>query len=236
MTLSFGSLFSGIGGLELGFERAGLVCKWQIEIDDYANQVLAKHWPSVRRWPDVRTWPQPDTERVDVICGGFPCMDISEAGRNAGIHGRRTGMWVELARIVSVLRPKYVVMENVAALLKRGLGRVLGAMAEIGYNAEWHCISASSIGAPHERDRIFIICHTNSVNFPRVISRQEPLRTRLKDGSWWESEPGVRRVATGIPYRMDRLRCLGNSVVPQIAEMIGRELARFDSDVKGLNG
>uniref|UniRef100_UPI0035617122 DNA cytosine methyltransferase n=1 Tax=Stieleria sp. TaxID=2795976 RepID=UPI0035617122 len=96
MTLTFGSLFAGIGGIDLGFERAGMTCKWQVEIDDYARRVLAKHWPDVRRHDDVRTWPQPDTERVDVIAGGFPCQDISYAGKGAGLAGERSGLFFEL--------------------------------------------------------------------------------------------------------------------------------------------
>ena len=113
MPLTFGSLFAGIGGFDLGFERAGMVCKWQVEIDDYANRVLAKHWPDMRRWPDVRTWPQPDTERVDVICGGFPCQDISYAGQGAGLDGDRSGLFFEAVRVVRELRPRVVVLENV---------------------------------------------------------------------------------------------------------------------------
>ena len=124
MPLSFGSLFAGIGGFDLGFERAGMVCKWQVEIDEYANRVLAKNWPDVRRWPDVRTWPQPDTERVDVICGGFPCQDISPAGNRKGIDGERSGLFFDLARVVRELRPTVVVLENSSALVGNGLGRV----------------------------------------------------------------------------------------------------------------
>lgn len=122
MPLSFGSLFAGIGGFDLGFERAGMVCKWQVEIDDYANRVLAKHWPNVRRWPNVRTWPQPDTERVDVICGGFPCVNISQLGNRIGIDDAEdgSGLWREAIRIVRALRPRLFVVENVTDILIRG--------------------------------------------------------------------------------------------------------------------
>ena len=160
--LTFGSLFAGIGGFDLGFERAGMVCKWQVEIDDYANRVLAKHWPNVRRLPDVRTWPQPDTERVDVICGGFPCQDISYAGRGAGLEGKRSGLFFEAVRVVRQLRPRIVCLENVAALLTRGLDVVLGTLAEIGYDAEWHCIPAAAVGAPHIRDRAWVVAYAAS--------------------------------------------------------------------------
>ena len=154
--LTFGSLFAGIGGIDLGFERAGMACKWQVEIDPYAQRVLAKHWPHVRRHDDVRTWPQSDAERVDVIAGGFPCQDISYAGKGAGLAGERSGLFYEVARIVGEMGPRVVVLENVAALLTRGMGDVLGTLASLGYDAEWHCIPAAAAGAPHIRDRVFI--------------------------------------------------------------------------------
>lgn len=161
MTLTFGSLFAGIGGFDLGFERAGMVCKWQVEIDDYANRVLAKHWPDVHRERDIRECGVHNLERVDVICGGFPCQDISYAGRGAGLEGERSGLFFEAVRVVRELRPRIVVLENVAALLTRGLDRVLGTLAEIGYDAEWHCIPAAAVGAPHIRDRVFVLGFAN---------------------------------------------------------------------------
>ena len=158
---TFGSLFAGIGGLDLGLERAGMTCAWQVEIDPWARRVLAKHWPGVRRWDDVRTFPpmaDSESERcgpwnswraeshgegsdispwtVDLICGGFPCTDISYAGKGAGLAGKQSGLWYELARIVRVLRPRYILVENVSALLTRGLDAVLGTLAADGYDAE----------------------------------------------------------------------------------------------------
>jgi DNA (cytosine-5)-methyltransferase 1 len=168
MTLTFGSLFAGIGGFDLGFERAGLVCKWQVEIDSFCRKVLAKHWPDVRRHDDVRTFPEGDPEawKVDVICGGFPCQDISLAGRRAGLKGERSGLWWEFARIVRLLRPRYVVVENVPGLLaaeseeeQAPVGCVLGELAECGYNAEWACIPASAFGSTQQRYRVFIIAY-----------------------------------------------------------------------------
>ena len=280
--LTFGSLFAGIGGIDLGFERAGMVCKWQVEIDGYAQRVLAKHWPDVRRHDDVRTWPQPDTERVDVIAGGFPCQDISYAGKGAGLAGERSGLFYEVARIVSEMEPRIVVLENVAALLTRGLGDVLGTLASLGYDAEWHCIPAAAVGAPHIRDRVFIMAYTSSARarhesrsasgqawerartlqsktirqeyretLPKGIesvccdvanangeglSRRKDERTAnskasskkrrqaIERASWWEVEPDVGRVVDGFPGRVDRLRGLGNAVVPQVAEWIGRRI------------
>lgn len=252
MTITFGSLFAGIGGLDLGLERAGMECRWQVEIDPYANRVLAKHWPNVRRWPDVRTWPQPDTERVDVICGGFPCQDISLAGEGAGIDGTRSGLWSEYARIIREMGPRVVVVENVAALLIRGIDRVLGTLANLGYDAEWSCVSACSVGAPHPRDRVFIIAHRCEIGWDWP-SRNSNGTDGIRDGLnyWQASETGtmwgdVERwiksivedgggiipaserggMADGVPYRLERIGGCGNAVVPQIAELIGRYIQR----------
>lgn len=223
--MTFGSLFAGIGGFDLGFERAGLVCKWQVEIDPFAQKVLAKHWPDVRRHDDVRTFPPTNTDewRVDVICGGFPCQDISLAGKGAGLDGERSGLWSEYARIVRTVRPKFVVVENVPALLVRGFGAVLGELAASGYDATWTCISAADIGAAQPRDRVWMVAHSpgeHGVANGTIFRRQKPARM----GTWWASEPGVVRVADGVPNRVDRLRGLGNAVVPQVAEFIGRRL------------
>lgn len=220
-----------------------MVCKWQVEIDEYANRVLAKHWPNVRRWPDVRTWPQPDTERVDVICGGFPCQDISYAGLGAGLDGARSGLFFEVIRVVQQLQPRVVVLENVAALLTRGLDRVLGSLAEIGFDAEWHCIPAAAVGAPHRRDRVFIIATNanrnndpsaknaiginsridHSIHFVEWHSRNEQL-ARGRRVIRRDTYAGIVRAVHGIPHRVDRLRGLGNAVVPQVAEFIGRRI------------
>ena len=129
MTLTFGSLFAGIGGMDLGLERAGMQCKWQVEINPYAQKVLAKHWPHVDRFEDVRAVGARELAPVDLIAGGFPCQDISHAGLRAGIDGERSGLWSEFARLVRELRPRYVLVENVAALLVRGVERVLGDLA-----------------------------------------------------------------------------------------------------------
>jgi len=154
-------LFSGIGGFSLGLERAGMRTVAFCEIDSYCCAVLRKHWPDVPQYDDIR---ELTGERLcadgifpDVICGGFPCQDISVAGKGAGLAGERSGLWSEYARLIGEIRPQYVIVENVAALLGRGLGRVLGDLAALGYDAEWHCISASEVGAPHRRDRVWII-------------------------------------------------------------------------------
>jgi DNA (cytosine-5)-methyltransferase 1 len=140
-----------------------MACKWQVEINDYATKVLAKHWPSVHRERDIRECGSQNLEAVDVICGGFPCQDISYAGLGAGLDGERSGLFFEALRVVRELQPRAVVLENVAALLTRGLDRVLGTLAEIGFDAEWHCIPAAAVGAPHIRDRVFILAYSTSI-------------------------------------------------------------------------
>ncbi len=156
--LTIGSLFSGIGLLDLGLEWAGLgPPKWQVEIDDYARRVLAKHWPDAIRLCDVRAVNGCLVPRVDVLAGGFPCQDISSAGRGAGLSGRRSGLWFEYLRIVRELRPRFVIVENVAKLFTRGIDVVLGTLAESGYDSLWYRLAASDVGAPHRRHRVFIV-------------------------------------------------------------------------------
>ena len=336
--MKFGSLFCGIGGFDLGLERAGMECAWQVEIDPYAQKVLAKHWPNVRRHADVCTFPPQEGDwQVDVICGGFPCQDISYAGKGAGLAGERSGLWHQFARIIGDLRPRYVIVENVAALLTRGMGEVLGTLASLGYDAEWHVIPASAVGAPHRRDRVWIVAYAEGIsgraglckgvpqqdghqsgdrcgNVPDADSRQvrgvkadtgdggtlsqeesqrivcrsdggndvdyaegcgrreehadngrcsegscpqgscrcrsllcrdvpDSVRHGSQDffaagpapgtanrigGDWWATEPNVGRVAHGVPSRVDRLRCLGNAVVPQVVELIGRAIFQHE--------
>src|SRR5258708_2164912 len=166
MEMNVLDLFSGIGGFSLGLERAGMRTVAFCEIDPFCRRVLAKHWPDVPVYDDVRTLTAARVgscgQLIDVICGGFPCQDISFAGKGAGIGGERSGLWSEYARIIGEVRPKYVIVENVAALLGRGLERVLGDLAALGFDAEWHCIPASAVGAPHRRDRVWIVAHSDA--------------------------------------------------------------------------
>jgi DNA (cytosine-5)-methyltransferase 1 len=339
---TIGSLFSGIGGFELGFERTGkFETKWQVEIDDYATKILKRHWPDVHRERDIRQCGRHNLERVDCIIGGFPCQDISYAGKGAGLEGARSGLFFEAIRLVCELRPRAVVLENVAGLLTRGLDRVLGTLASFGFDGEWHCIPAAAVGAPHIRDRVFILAYRNGesafaehaevaqlpsgdvantscrgsdvqgvasdtrasqkaseqnrkndsfqtraicsnvadtkkhgrhkgkpdrgrvqagigagqecglrdggetvpdTNSDRREGRGQdgqpsrPLGLRSRAGSdeiqrvrlafadWWATEPDVGRVAHGVPKRVDRLRCLGNAIVPQVAEVVAYKL------------
>ena len=171
-------LFSGIGGFSLGLERAGFETVAFCEIEDYPRKVLAKHWPNIPIAGDIRKLTYKNGEliydgqtiyrgTIDAICGGFPCQDISVAGNQKGIQAERSGLWSELHRLISEIRPKYAIVENVTALLSGDSGRwfqrVLGDLAEIRFNAEWHCISASELGAHHHRDRVWIICYPEHI-------------------------------------------------------------------------
>lgn len=160
MSLTIGSLFSGIGGFELGLEWAGLgPVLWQVEIDAWCRSVLARHWPDVRRFADVRTVGREQLAPVDIVCGGFPCQDVSAAGKRAGINGARSGLWREQARIVAEVRPRFVLVENVSALATRGLDVVVSDLGRLGYRVEARIISAADVGAPHRRARLFVVAY-----------------------------------------------------------------------------
>jgi DNA (cytosine-5)-methyltransferase 1 len=333
MTLTVGSLFSGIGGIDLGLERAGMNVIWQSEIDPFACKVLKKHWPEVPNHGDIKEIKWHEIERPDVICGGYPCQPFSTAGKRRGNQDPRH-LWPWVRYAISQLRPRYAIMENVRGHLSMGGTDVLGDLAGIGYDAEWRVISAASVGANHKRDRIFIVAYPIAerletkrpeLSTPRFIRDREDTRqfmadpesklgngfddyardssrpetvSELRDSSraenvadtynarsgtpsggtnrnratleqkwgdqsqswasrhsaemanadsgrgkkcvfndeciqqlahvsWsiaanWETEPDVGRVAHGIPDRVDRLKGLGNAVVPQVAEIVGR--------------
>jgi DNA (cytosine-5)-methyltransferase 1 len=267
-------LFSGIGGFALGAYWAGLQFDYHYfsEIDDYAIKVYQRRFPDAVGLGDIKNIKRENLPKADwIITGGFPCQDISVAGKGAGLAGSRSGLWYECARLIGELRPKFAIMENVGALSFRGLDAVLSSLSKIGYDAEWQDIQASDVGAPHRRERLWIVAYPDTswelqsqgiienkrewtsnssedVADTCSIRQAERGDTRLPDTSedeqgwannrgrktlnecrqWWKAEPAVGRVADGIPNRVDRLRCLGNSIVPQIAELIFSQAA-FDS-------
>jgi DNA (cytosine-5)-methyltransferase 1 len=231
--------FAGIGGFSLGLERTGgFITTAFCEIEPFPQKVLAKHWPGVPIYDDIRTLTAErlaaDGIAVDVITGGFPCQDISTAGKGAGLAGERSGLFYQITRLIGELEPRYVILENVAALLSRGLGDVLGTLAEIGYDAEWHCIPASYLGAWHRRDRVWLLAYPAKKFIKRrtirPILRQHSLSAKLCGG--FEKWPGRSalpptrfcRAGNGVPNRVDRVGSLGNAVVPQIPELIGRAI------------
>lgn len=296
--LRLGSLFSGIGGIELGLERTGgFETVFQVEVDDYARSVLKRHWPSVPRYRDIRSVSAWTLPACDVLAGGFPCQPHSLAGKRKASADERD-LWGEFARLICELRPRYVLAENVPGLLSsesgRYFGRVLRDLATLGYDAEWSVLSAAALGAPHLRERVFLVAYPNGqrqqqpqgllsnqrgwidnggapgraghvahadrqrceeqqppaltsaarqsdwradafdvANAERISHRTEINATEVDRpqaersaswpgrSSWWEIEPAVGRVANGTPRRVDRLRTLGNAVVPDCAEFIG---------------
>jgi DNA (cytosine-5)-methyltransferase 1 len=347
-----GSLFSGIGGIEIGLEAAGINTEWFVEKDKYCQEILRKHWSSTIIYDDITQVDFRTVPKVDMLTGGFPCQDISYAGKGAGIAGSRSSLWKYYLKAISEIRPKFALIENVPALVKRGLNVVLSDLAQIGYDAEWYNISASSVGAPHKRERIFIIAclrsdtqcewggaeceslekqktwidnngicehvpdtnsfgcmdgqlteftdkrgkqaqrgtvprcenvaHTSSDGFKdrykdegrtNSCSKTRGLQ-QFKRGSdkenvsnmqgegrklWtkgeqellsqsketisrrnsnesgkgiWFSEPNVGRVVNGLPFRVDRLKCLGNAVVPQCAEVFAKAIKEYEEGVK----
>lgn len=318
MSLTVGSLFSGIGGLDLGLERAGMRVIWQSEIDPYACKVLSKHWPEVVNHGNIKEINWQEIERPDVICGGYPCQPFSQAGKRRGEEDPRH-LWPWVREAISQLRPRYAILENVRGHLSLGGTTVIGELASIGYDAEWRVVSAASVGAPHRRDRIVIVAYPNNTgsgtpergfntNRSQVEQERQDKSQRWfsgcsvdvaypdsgdapdgrqcasvqgKGGSrrndrgrserdarqvsvgstrfnpceigtensvysgerqrsyagwqWWQVEPDVGRVADGIPSRVDRLKGLGNAVVPQVAEVIGRlVVAHFEGNSPDL--
>jgi len=181
-------LFSGIGGMSLGLERAGMQTVAFCEIDPFCRKVLAKHWPDVPIHEDIRGLTADAVGPVDVIAGGFPCQDVSNAGKRAGLAGANSGLYRELVRLVCMVRPKHAIVENVAALLGDGMDAVLGDLAEGGFDAEWDCVPASAVGAPHERDRVWIVAHPESDGCRSGRARRSPDSfARLRNTPRWNA-------------------------------------------------
>jgi DNA (cytosine-5)-methyltransferase 1 len=242
-------LFSGIGGFSLGLERSGAFKTVAFcEIDPFCRKVLAKHWPEVPQYDDIRTLTADrlaaDGIAVDANCGGFPCQDISVAGKGAGLEGERSGLWSHFHRLIGEIRPRVAIVENVANLLagpefKPGawFGRVLGDLAEIGFDAEWDYLPASALGARHHRGRVWITAYSDTDSLRP--QRLRPAACRAWPEQQFEglvqdqlrvSVPAGKSggVADGVPDRSHRLKALGNSVVPQIPELIGRAIAQAE--------
>lgn len=247
-------LFSGIGGFSLGLERAGMRTVAFCETDPFCRAVLRKHWPEIICYHDVRKLTAArlaaDGISVDVLCGGFPCQDISVAGKAAGIEGKQSGLWVQFARLIGELRPSVVLCENVPALRVRGADRVLGDLEALGYASRPFVVGSLLIGAPFIGERVWIVATPRSQGLPSgweipggtkqiqpVLARRRLYRavagSRETQRTWESSrlvESPVGERADGIPARLVRLgnggaiRALGNSLSPQIPEIIGRAI------------
>ena len=263
------SLFSGIGGLDLAAEWAGFTTVGQCEFADYPTKVLEKHWPDVPRWRDVRTltkesfYERTGLRAVDVISGGFPCQPFSVAGKQKG-KGDDRYLWPEMLRVITELRPRCVVGENVPGIIKIAAGQVVKDLERAGYHVVVFNFEAAAVGAWHRRSRVFFVGIADVADTARErgqgciafcaakpAERSGQMQSdaesgseavydamcsgcagdarwgqsqELADGRFWAAEPDVGRVAHGIPARVDRLKCLGNAVVPQQAYPIFREL------------
>lgn len=239
------SVFSGIGGIELGLERAGMTTVGQVEINPFCQRVLAHHWPEVPRHDDVRTfatwWNSKPRPRVHVVAGGFPCQPFARCGIQLGTADERW-MWPPMADVVRHVRPDYVFVENVADLVRDGeaFGWLLGDLAALGFDAEWRVFSAPEFGAPQAaRERVLLVAHPQGgdgdardrvgkgrgggtpladrgVPRPSVAARGQAAR------AWLEAQPDVDRLVDGLPGRVDELVAYGNAVIPAAAEHIGR--------------
>lgn len=272
--MTHGSLFSGIGGFDLGFERAGIKTVWQVEIDPFCRKILERHWPNVQRFNDIKECRE--LPKVDIISGGFPCQPFSRAGSRQGKDDNRY-LWPEMLRVIALVRPAFVVAENVYGFLSMQDGAILSevyaSLESEGYETlPPLVVPACAFGARHRRDRVWIIAHSVCTRFENGRPESNtsvgggsqigkaPANERAKteksnplyrdpgagrygppeaeicasrDGAEcadaWSSEPELDRVAHGIPYRVDRLRGLGNSIVPQIAQWIGDRIVKCGS-------
>ena len=248
MTLRLLDTFSGIGGFSYAAEFlvGGYETTAFVEQNSFCQSILQKHWPKVPIYDDIKTF-TPKKGSADVICGGFPCQDISTAGKQAGIkEGTRSGLFYELMRVVRLVEPRFIILENVSAIVANGLDTVLGELAEAGFDAEWACISASNVGACHKRERWWLVAYTNDIRSSRsnlslsgMCRSDERRKVELGNRqafraqrwayrpSWgksltpyWRgyvSKPVLPRGDDGLSNRVDRIKALGNAVVPQVA-------------------
>ena len=253
-------LFSGIGGFSLSAKWA-LKDKVNIvgfcEIDEFCHIVLRKQFKNVPIYDDVRdlTPRKINYKQVDIVTGGFPCQDISMAGKGAGIEGERSGLWKEMYRIIRQCKPRWAIIENVSALTHRGLTVVLNDLAKAGYDAEWQCIQAREVGAPHKRERIWIVAYPSSLRLQckkkdKELERERPSKSSSRDGiqkhtsslsssrlggvangipNWIHEPKGVPRVGKLIPDRNGRIKAMGNSIVPQIPYLIFSRIRELEN-------
>lgn len=237
--MTHGSLFSGIGGFELGADRAGIQTLWNCEVEPFQRAVLKKNFPNAKQYEDIRRMQCPGY--VDIISGGFPCQDISVAGKMEGIKGERSGLWSEMWRVIRNVRPKYVIIENSPALLIRGFERVLCDLSQIGYNAEWQVISNKSFGYPHRRDRLYAVAYSNKIGSQGDFCKYGAFNSIFRE---WASNKNdgyslskriyemptsdVIRNGDGFRDWTHRVGSIGNSVNPTIAHYLFECIKRFE--------
>ena len=242
MTYNYVSVFSGIGGLDLGLDRAGWACVGQIEIDEYCRSVLEREWPEVPKHDDARTAPEwwLGTRRptVDLVAGGPPCQPSSTMGKRRAQDDPRWG-WPWFFDVIRAIRPRYVLVENVIGLFDAGFDDVLASLAALGFDAEWSVLSACAVGAPHSRERLFILAYPQGtygedplpLSAPIQAGRDNPGTARSGEGgAGWVPEPALDRVAYGVPrgVGLEELTALGNAVVPQVGKLIGKMILNLE--------
>ena len=244
--MTHGSLFSGIGGFELGAKRAGIKTIWNCEINPFCRKVLKKHFPETTQYTDITTLKNPPY--VDIISGGFPCQDISVANpKGDGLEGQRSGLWKEMFRIIYKTRPRYVLIENSPMLLRKGINTILQNLAEIGYDAEWYCLQARDFNLPHKRERLFIVCYPACLRHPDSIIKPDQLQKILSTKTSRQthipmptkrfnaqSDYGGVRMYNGFSKELDknRIKALGNAVIPSISFFFFECIKEFDKHIK----
>lgn len=229
--MTHGSLFSGIEGFGFGAEMAGVETVWACEIEKFPREIIKKHNDILRLYGDIRELQKPGY--VDVISGGFPCQDISVAGKGEGITGERSGLWREMHRVIGGVRPRYILIENSPMLLRRGFEQVLGGLSKIGYDAEWKCISNADFGFPHLRERLYVIAYPSENRLQGATCQYGEVesifkqKTSKKVGAYAIAK-GIHsladcehiRVGNGLPDWTHRIKALGNAVNPYIAKYL----------------
>jgi DNA (cytosine-5)-methyltransferase 1 len=249
--MTVGSLFSGVGLLDLGLEQAGMQTVWQVEYDDWCRERLKENFPHTEKYKDVREVGKHNLKPVDLICGGFPCQDISVANTSKqGLDGEKSGLWFEMFRIICELRPGYALIENVPNLINRGLHRVLADLASIGFDAQWQTLRASTFGLPHKRNRLFIIAYTGSVrpsqpdveNIFAKLGKSNPKRLDDKTtcdfeeiGRKYPQIPEHLRMDNGRSFEFSEIeravKAYGNGVAVPVAKFIGERILEFDKNI-----
>ncbi len=238
--ITFGSLFAGIGGFDLGLERAGMVCKWQVEKDEFCQKVLTKHWSNVPKFGDIKNVTKKELEPVDLICGGFPCQPFSQAGKQRGKTDDRY-LWPEMLRVIRELSPRWIIGENVAGFINMELENAFIDLEAEGYKVEAFVLPACAVGAIHRRNRIWIMAYSKCNSFQgRKTSRPQGEKEARNEQLARLLQPCIRpslsvartyRSDNGIPNRVDRNRSLGNAVVPQIPEILGRVIMDIENEI-----
>lgn len=245
----WGDLFSGIGGFSLALQWAGMKTAWMVEIEPYCQKILRQNFPGIPIYEDIRKLDYSTVPPIDGLCGGFPCQPFSVAGRKRGKEDARN-LWPEYLRAIKELRPRYILAENVPGLNNGYLDEILSDLEDEAYEAWTFNIPACSFEAPHRRERIWIVAYarlfgskkfekqteriiqcSKNVSHPKAILlerlNERPREIQSWRSDWWKIEPNVGRVADGVPKRMDRLKALGNAIVPQVAHWIFERIKEY---------